>query len=148
MLTVNAGRSAPGKPGWLHKVNKLFSETGSDPGQCHTHQTEECLPPACALDPEETCAQQRRHPGWDVRTQTWGQERLVGCLSLHLSLTSLTSDSLEKSHCLSWAPRHSPSSWDSMKWSTTIVRLRMYEASDVTSSNFAWIRRGVIFQLY
>jgi len=49
----------------------------------------------------------------------------------------LTSGSLEKSHCLSWAPRHSASSGDVMKWSTAMLRLRMYEASDVTNSNLA-----------
>ncbi len=46
--------SVPGKPGWLHKVNKPFAEPGSVPGRCHTHQNAECLPPACAPGPEET----------------------------------------------------------------------------------------------
>lgn len=49
--------SAPGKPGLLHKVSKPFEEPGNVPGRCRTHQIAECLPPACAPDPEETCRQ-------------------------------------------------------------------------------------------
>lgn len=139
--------SVPGKPGWLHKVNKPFAEPDNVLGQCRTHQNGECLPPICAPDPGETYrqpvsrkhTQRKRHDNWDVKTKTWWTQRCIFSISLHLSLTSLTSGSLEKSHCLSWAPRHSASSCDNMKWSTAIVKLRMYEASDVTSSNFAWV---------
>jgi len=56
---------------------------------------------------------------------------------IHLSLTSFTSGSLEKSHCLSCIPRLSHNSGDIIKWSTAIDKLRMYEASDVTNSNLA-----------
>lgn len=56
-LTVNAGRSAPGTPGWSHKVNKPSAEPGNVLGRCHTRQNEECLAPTCALGPEETYRQ-------------------------------------------------------------------------------------------
>lgn len=56
-LTVNAGKSAPGTPGWLRKVNTPSAEPGSVLGRCHTRQNEECLAPTCAPGPEETYEQ-------------------------------------------------------------------------------------------
>lgn len=156
LLTTNAGMSALGMPGWLHKVSKPSAELGSDPGRCHTRRIAEYLPPACAPGPEETYrpyvrrkyTQRSTHSNWEVKIMTREQRRHTSGILLHLSLTSLTSGSLEKSHCFSWAPRHSESSWESMKWSTAIVKLRMYDASDVTSSNFAWVEQDTVVQLH
>lgn len=67
-LTANAGMSAPGKPGWWHRVNKPFAETGSGPGRCRTHRNGECLLPACAPDPEEIYRQQARR---DSEKEMW-----------------------------------------------------------------------------
>lgn len=63
--------SAPDKPGWLRKANRPFSELGSDPGLCHTHQNGECLSPACAPGPEGTCRQRwRRERSQGVRNDS------------------------------------------------------------------------------
>lgn len=67
-LTANAGMSAPGKPGWWHRVNKPFAEMGSGPGRCRTHRNGECLLPACAPDPEEIYRQQARR---DSEKEMW-----------------------------------------------------------------------------
>lgn len=80
LLTANAGMSAPGKPGWLHKANKPSAEPDNVLGRCRTRRNAECPPPACAPGPGETYsqpvsrryAQRRRHDNWDSKTTTWG----------------------------------------------------------------------------
>lgn len=151
LFTVAVDRSVPDKLDWWHKADKPSAVQDSGQRQCHTRQNAKCPLLTYALDLEETyghrenwkrerdknrdfnCAHLSRSPTLSKTAQI-----VELFLFIYLSLTSFTSGSLEKSHCLSCIPRLSHSSGDIIKWSTAIDKLRMYEASDVTNSNLAW----------
>lgn len=55
-----------------------------------------------------------------------------------------TSVSLEKSQFLSWEDRRTLSCLDITKFSTTMSKLRQYDASEVTTSNLTWKKMTIL----
>lgn len=161
LFTVAVDRSVPDKLDWWHKADKPSAVQDSGQRQCHTHQNAECPLLIYALDLEETYGHRENWKGERDKNRDFNCAHLSRrptlsktakivelFIFIYLSLTSFTSGSLEKSHCLSCIPRLSHSSGDIIKWSTAIDKLRMYEASDVTNSNLAWKVKKKIHYLF